>query len=174
MTVSFPHGWRRSAAPHHLCTCTALLAALLLLPALTVHAMPNPVVSVDSPAAFDVLGIWLDAPLEAEDIRYSIIAGQVAQIQFRMGEDEYTWRAARTDNDISGLHDARPGAVELYTLSCGGREVLAQQRAICGGRHATWRWQGISFSLFTPRMTDGRAFTALLLRLAGDACANAR
>ncbi len=176
--VFLPHSWSACGRAPHRCVrvlppLCALLAVLLLagLPASPVYAVPNPVAAVTSPDAFAPLGVTLDAPLEAEDIQYSIIAGRTAQVKFTLNGRTYLLRGTKGDENISGVYGPFSGEPQLYTLSCGGSTALSEQKSTAsGGRVGLWRWHGLSFSLFSPAQPDAAAFTALLLRLARTAC----
>lgn len=67
--------------------------------------LANPVVLYAS--AKDVkkaTGIMIDAPEGATDISYSVIAEVLANVDFTFDGVEYTFRAEKTGDDISGLY----------------------------------------------------------------------
>ena len=74
-------------------------------PAETAAQLPNPVADVAGASAFSRLGIAIDAPKGAEGVRCSIIADRIAQILFAYGGRGYTYRAAKTEEDISGVYE---------------------------------------------------------------------
>ncbi len=88
--------------------CLALAAGLFAcgkeVPEAPVTQVVNPIQEVSDSDAFLELDIFLCAPEEAENCRYSIISGEIAQIQYTWSEIEFTLRAGNTDEDISGVY----------------------------------------------------------------------
>ena len=82
----------------------------------------NPIEEVDSAAAFGALGLTLDAPSGAKDVRYSIISGKIAQVNFTVDGHEYTLRASNKETDFSGLYGDVTG-----TRYVGAGAVLVEQ-----------------------------------------------
>ncbi|MBQ9827143.1 MAG: hypothetical protein IJM62_00510 [Lachnospiraceae bacterium] len=86
--------------------------------------IPNPLVKVEDAAAFEKLGIEMDAPEGAEEVVYTIISDEIADITFKTGGKEYTLRAAKTKEDISGLYGdvtetKQLDGAELTTIASG-------------------------------------------------------
>ena len=88
----------------------------------------NPVVVVDSSDAFKDIGLNLVARPGAENVVYSIIDGKIANIDFVYKGHEYTSRAAKTDEDISGLYGEVVREVDtgLWGESNGGGPILRE------------------------------------------------
>ena len=80
--------------------------------------IPNPVVEVKGSEDFQTLGIVLTAPEGAQSANYSIIAKTTAQIQFTLDGRAYTYRAAKTTDDISGVYETFDAA-KSYDLTLG-------------------------------------------------------
>lgn len=64
----------------------------------------NPFSDVDSAEAFEKLGIYIDTPENAEDVIYSIIDGDIANISFMVDGHSYTFRASYQSGDFTGLY----------------------------------------------------------------------
>ncbi len=65
----------------------------------------NPFVQVEDAAAIEqALDIRVDAPDGAEDVVYSVVDGEIADISFLYGDHGYTLRASRQGGDFSGLY----------------------------------------------------------------------
>ncbi len=63
-------------------------------------SIANPLVDVDSPDAFAPLGIAIDAPEGASDVRYTVIADEMAQVIFTVDGHQYCLRATKSMSDI--------------------------------------------------------------------------
>lgn len=91
----------------------------------------NPFVQVENADAFSKkLGFSIEAPDGAEDVVYSIVDGNMADIYFIYHEKVYSYRASEQDGDFSGLNgitakeeqiDAKSSAV--YTAIREGDEL---------------------------------------------------
>lgn len=130
--------------------------------------LPNPIVEVAGSADFTPLGVALAAPGDAENVVYSIIAETTAQIQFSLNSRAYTYRAAKTADDISGVYDPLDAAVS-FDLPLGDETVSIHVSTISGGDGgalATWSYGGTSYSLYTPDKTDADSVGTLALSLA--------
>lgn len=154
----------------------ALTLALLLAAALAAGCaagedkpsaqLPNPVEEVDGPEDFLPLGIAIDAPQNAEDVSYAIISDTVAQVEFTLDGNGYTYRAAKGEGDISGVS----GLFNVGTLNANwefeGKGVSAVVKtAETGGRLATWEEAGISYSLWTESAVSDDVISSLVLKL---------
>lgn len=87
----------------------------------------NPFSNVDGSEAFLELGIDADAPENAENVSYSIIDGEIADISFELDGHEYLFRASYQSGDFTGIYgeeisaeiiDAQSSAC-LYVVSDG-------------------------------------------------------
>ncbi len=65
--------------------------------------MINPYVKQDTSAAFADLGIVMDAPEKTENVEYTIIANQMAQIDFTFKGHDYTLRATKKEMDLQAI-----------------------------------------------------------------------
>ncbi len=74
----------------------------------------SPFEAVYSPEEFKTrLGIALDAPAGAENIEYTIIDGNMADIRFTFGGNGYCLRASKQSGDFSGINGAEIAAEQL-------------------------------------------------------------
>ena len=112
--------------------------------------IPNPVVSVDGASDFETLGIAIDAPKGAADAEYSIIGGELAQITFTLDGVEYTYRAQKTDGDISGLYvEFEDEAVQVDAdFDNGSVSIGIKSVKDSDAKLAEWSVNGTRFSLY--------------------------
>lgn len=128
--------------------------------------LPNPVVEVDGAADFADLGFIITPHQQADSVSYSIIDNTIAQIIFTLDGDTFTYRAARTTDDISGVYetfDALPQSLELDGADV---HISVRVRTIDGGEHgalADWSYDGVRYSFYTPDKSDYDALTDVLL-----------
>ncbi|MBR7033937.1 MAG: hypothetical protein IKI03_09950 [Clostridia bacterium] len=112
--------------------------------------MPNPIVEVDSAEAFEELGVSLSIPGGAENVRYSIIDGKIAEVDFKYGEHEYCLRGSKTESDFAGIEGEAvsekdlPGHATLTGVADGETTLYKVE----------WSRNGVNYSLTN---TDGAA-----------------
>lgn len=129
-------------------------------------ALPNPIVEVEGPEDFSPLGFVITPYQEADSVRYSIIGGKIAQIEFTTDGDAYTYRAAETTEDISGVYESFDPLPQTLDLEGPGFKVSVLIRTVGGGDGgglAEWEFQGVRYSLYTPGRTGYEALTDVLL-----------
>ena len=68
--------------------------------------MPNPMVETDKEGILEAIGIDFNLPEDAEDVRYFLIDGKLAEAQFTLGRTAFCFRVtpAAEFTDISGLY----------------------------------------------------------------------
>lgn len=135
--------------------------------------IPNPVVEVDGPEAFESLGFSVDAPEGAENVRYSIIADQLAQVNFTLAGREYTYRAADTEDDITGVYETFD--TEELNIEADGEDWYASVnvRTISGGQRggvALFDYDPIRYSLYTGDAITAEELSKLAVALAEKVC----
>ena len=127
--------------------------------------LPNPVVEVDGSADFAGLGFIITPYQSADSASYSIIDQSVAQIVFTLQGETYTYRAAKTAGDISGVYEtfdeSQPFDLEGpdFTLHIGIRTINGG----ANGALAEWTYEDIQYSFYTPDPTDYEEMTDVLL-----------
>ena len=142
-----------------------------LAPQEQTNQLPNPIVDVNSSEDFASLGVSITAPEGAENVTYSIIAKVTAQINFTLDGRAYTYRAAKTTDDISGVYETFDEEQETFDLDATDFSVSVLVRTINGGANgalATWSLDGVTYSLYSAddSTIDTMSYTATL-------CANA-
>lgn len=139
----------------------------------TMAGIPNPVKEVDGPEALEPLGGSMVLPEDASDVRYSIIADTIAQVQFRWEGAAFTYRGARTEEDIIGVYEEREDEVIRDVVEAEGATAeVTIQTTVTGGRIALWRWGDVQYSLYTGDEIDGPHFLALAEALAAGSLNN--
>ncbi len=128
----------------------------------------NPIVEVTGSEDFLPLGITLSVTDDAERTDYGIISDTVAQILFMYGEREYTYRAAKTIEDISGVYatfDDETDSIELDAGDFIAEITISYIDGGYGGALARWYYVDTQYTLFTPYPTDYDAMSDVVLPL---------
>lgn len=97
-----------------LAACLALVVMIGAIALPSIISTPNsddlgpvlgnsPIQEVDSAEDFASIDINIDAPSDANDVRYYILDGKIAQIDFILDGHKYTFSASRLDGDLSGV-----------------------------------------------------------------------
>ncbi|MBQ1826656.1 MAG: hypothetical protein II126_01665, partial [Erysipelotrichaceae bacterium] len=68
--------------------------------------MPNPIVVCNSEADFAQYGLKLKTPEEADEVRYSVIGGKIAEINCQINGEEYCFRCGKSEDvqSLSGIY----------------------------------------------------------------------
>ncbi len=122
--------------------------------------LPNPMVGQQDAAAFEALGIKLDAPESAENIAYFIIDKTLAEVDFTLDGIDYTYRASKTDKDISGVYDAFTPGNTIYMVRDYENLSADVQIASEGGTLVTWSADSVNYSLFAKQKVDEASLKA--------------
>ena len=128
--------------------------------------LPNPIVEVEGPADFNDLGFIITPHQQADSATYSIINGSIAQIVFTFNRETYTYRAAQTTADISGVFESFDPLPQSLFLEGPGFKVTVLVRTIGGGERgalAEWELEGVRYSFYTPDRTNFELLTDVLL-----------
>lgn len=134
-------------------------------PEATKEEVPDPMTEVEGAQAFAKVGADIEAPAGAEDARYYIIAERIAEIQFMQNGVQYSYRAARTEENVTGMR-TETQELEDARAVVGSREIPIQ---IAGNSYvAIWRWGDISYGLIARDSADGNVMKSLVEELARD------
>lgn len=125
--------------------------------------VPNPMVEVDGSEAFKKVGAQIEVPAGAVDAKFFIIDDEVAEIQFRFHDAEYSYRASSLAEDISGVHAEMDGDKRL-SVATTGRNLVVETTAE-GGRLAEWEWEPVSYSLYTADEVEDDEISSLVKEL---------
>jgi len=129
-------------------------------------AAANPLKEVNGPAGFLPLGVVIDAPAGAENVRYTVIADAIAEVQFSHSGCGFTLRAAKADGDISGVY---LDFVKTEEWLFKGNGLAAEvSTAADGAVLVLWKLNGVSYSLFTPNAPTPAALSAIVSSIAGS------
>lgn len=152
-----------------LAACLAVVAAIgLTLPKLfgpTDQTPPpvmvgSPIEDVSGVQDFEKLGFTIDAPEGAENISYCILDGEIAQVNFSLDGQAYTYRAAKLDGDFSGVNGETVGSVSLNAEYNAVLDCLSPDTW-----RAHWNRSGIRFYLTNFDGADEEAVTAVVKSL---------
>lgn len=128
--------------------------------------IPNPIVEVEDSTDFDPLGFVITPHQQADSVSYSIISDTIAQINFTLDGETFTYRAAKTTDDISGVYETFDTPAQTQELVGPGFTVTVTVQTINGGEDgalATWNFEDVQYSFYTPDKTDFEALTDVLL-----------
>lgn len=136
-------------------------------PETTTAALPNPMQEVTDVLAFETLGVHMVAPAKGENVKYFIINGEVADIQFDLDGVSYTWRASNTADDFAGIFERfKEGAEITITYDAPDASSDAVIRTTeSGGRLAQWKWGDTNYTLHTAAETDDDTITEVTRQL---------
>lgn len=158
-----------------LAACLALIvAASLSLPPLVSQpgqsAPPvlggSPMEDVTGPQDFTKpLGFSIDAPEGAEDVRYSIFDGEIAQVCFSLNGHSYTYQASQLEGNFSGITGE---AVDSVSLDAEFGAVLDRLSMDCWRAH--WSCGGVNYYLSNTDGASEEAVTAAAQALIADSC----
>ena len=128
--------------------------------------LPNPVVEVEGSADFSDLGFIITPHQQAQDARYSIIGGKIAQIVFTLDGETLTYRGAVTTDEISGVYESFDPLPQSLELEGSGFKVNVVVKTIGGGAKgalAEWSYEDVRYSFYTPDETNFDQLTDVLL-----------
>ncbi|MEA4869492.1 MAG: hypothetical protein VB062_02505 [Christensenella sp.] len=128
--------------------------------------LPNPIVEVEDSTDFDPLGFIITPHQQAESVSYSIISNTIAQIIFTLDGETFTYRAAKTTEDISGVYETFDPLPQSLDLAGPGFTVTVQVQTINGGADgalAKWSFEDVQYTFYTPDKTDFDSLTDVLL-----------
>jgi hypothetical protein len=126
----------------------------------------NPIVEVDGAADFSDLGFIITPHQQADTASYSIIGGKIAQINFTLNHKSYTYRAAVTTEDISGVYETFDPLPQSLDLEGPGFMVTLVIQTIDDGKQGAlveWELEDVRYSFYTPDPTDFEDITDVLL-----------
>ncbi len=128
--------------------------------------LPNPIVEVEGSADFSDLGFIITPHQQAQDARYSIIGGKIAQIVFTLDGETFTYRGAVTTDEISGVYELFDPLPQSLDLEGPGFKVSIVVKTIGGGAKGTlaeWSYEDVRYSFYTPDETNFDQLTDVLL-----------
>ena len=124
----------------------------------------EPLVIVDSPEAFLDMGIFIDAPIEAEDKTYSILNGNMAEINFVYESSQYVLRGTKTKDQLD--FDMNDDYDELEDVIDNGTRQASVKTTV-GGCHACfWTYEDVNYVLMSRQPVTKEDFTKLAMWLA--------
>ncbi len=131
--------------------------------------LPNPIVDADA-AGLAALGLPIDAPQNAQNISYSIISNQIAQVFFTADGVSYNYRAAKSEEDISGVYETFEDVHDVLIDGDGWTAAITVKMVKeADGGLAAWRFGDTSFSLFTSDPVSAEALSHTAMALAEKA-----
>lgn len=120
---------------------------------------------------FELLGVKLTAPENAEDVKLSTIGDEVGQVVFTLDGHEYTYRGGKTEEDISGIYDEFEGDPISYNVPVGDLNVEVTTKVTAQGAYLSeWMWDNVKYSLYTADNVGDGVMTDLYTALATSSC----
>lgn len=125
-------------------------------------AVENPIRQVQGIEDFASLQAALGVPEGAQNVEYYIIADEVAEVNFVLDGNHFSFRGAAGDQDISGVYDNFQG----QALTVSGADTTAEiQKTSGGGRLALWTDTTSTYSLYTAAEVEDEAIQKLIEEL---------
>lgn len=119
----------------------------------------EPLKILDSPEPFLDIGVFIDAPQDATDVNYSILEGDVAEIDFTYQEAQYVLRGTTTnkqlDFDVTDEYD-----IMEDTIDNGKRQAIIKT-TVGGLNTCFWTYNNTNFALMSRQNVDKDEFTKL-------------
>ena len=120
----------------------------------------NPFVEVEDAGAIEqALNIRIDAPEGAQDVVYSIVDGEMADVRFTYGDHDYTLRASRQGGDFSGLYGEPAGEEQIDSASDAVYAVLREGEEVYS--RITWTDGEVTYVLTNTDGADALAMREL-------------
>ena len=119
----------------------------------------EPLKVLESPEPFLDIGVFVDAPQDAKDVSYSILEGDIAEIDFTYHEVQYVLRGSVTDKqldfDINDDYD-----ITEDTIDNSERQAVIKN-TVGGLRACFWRFNDANYVLMSRQNVDKDEFTKL-------------
>lgn len=128
--------------------------------------IPNPYVEQEKAEDLGAVEVTMDAPEEASDVSYYIIDDEIAEIDFTLDENKYTYRGAAHAEDFAGIFEEFEEDVAALS-DCGADEDLIVKTTVSGGRLASWSKNGAKYTLYTPASVADEDMFTLCIELIG-------
>lgn len=127
----------------------------------------NPMVEVRDDDAFDKLGVEMDVPDMAKDIKYYIIDDTLAHIDFTYQNVKYIYRGGEPMENMAGLHGMEAASEETAAYGDADDRVEVAIRTMEGGGYAaSWTEEGKEYSLVSLDETNEETFKMVAAELA--------
>ena len=130
----------------------------------------NPVRTVDGPEAFPGdLRFYMCTPENAEDLQFSIIFAEIAQIKFVSNGEAYTLRGSWERDHMSGIYGPfeETGSSIALDHKYGSCQISIRYTTE-GVAVADWTLPPMTFSLSSGQNTDRDAFSQLATQIASS------
>lgn len=124
--------------------------------------VPNPM-EPSTAADLAALGLALNVPDKAADVKYFLIDGKLAQASFKLDGKTYTYRASESEEDNSGVWSP---IEKTDKIAVGDVNVFIKTIVDNGGFVAVWNRAGVQYSLSLLEKGEVSAFTVLATDLA--------
>lgn len=129
--------------------------------------LPNPISQVESPEDFAAMNFAVVAPEAAQDISYSTISGNTAQVNFKLDNISYCYRAA---NDmqwqmLSGVYEEfepKTRTVEIHKGESEKITVTVMRVKDSGEKLCYWSIGETDYTLYAADNADDDNITAVL------------
>lgn len=154
-----PVSFVRYALPIAACFCLIVLGLSRIVPG-NMHTAPgesnvqvgNPFVEVKTADDFKAIGITLDAPVGAQNVVYTIIDNEIANVGFEMDGKNFTVRASAQSGDFSGLFGSEE---TIETIDAAHNAVLSAVRIDASQYYKiTWTNGKVNYCLYGTNGAD--------------------
>ena len=128
--------------------------------------IPNPFAEQEKAEDLKAVEVSMDAPKGASEVKYYIIDDEIAEVDFTLDENRYSYRGAAHAEDFAGIFEEFEEDVAALS-DCGADEDLIVKTTVSGGRLASWSKNGAKYTLYTPSTVADEDMFTLCIELIG-------
>ena len=132
---------------------------------------PNPSGEYETASQLAELGFDIVLPAAAENIRYSVIDGTVAEADFTVDGEDYTLRTGSGSENLSGLYGERTSVESFTATDHSGADTPVTVEQVATGENgmlnASWTIGDAEYSFTGEMQEDSTAFSELCRTLIG-------
>lgn len=111
--------------------------------------LPNPLVPAANAKEINAAArVNLACPVDAADVQYFILDGDVAQINFTLADADYVLRGSLRGDDIAGVYDTAGETVTVKETAVDG-SVEVELKGFQNGSLAHWIWGDAQYTLYS-------------------------
>ena len=124
----------------------------------------EPYREVESPEEFLDFGVFINVPKDSENTSYSIIEGDIAEINFKYDGIEYILRGTNTNKSLTD--DINEEYKEIRDSIANEVRDVTVLATVSGRRTAQWNYEGTNFALISKDPVEFTEFSKLCTWLA--------
>ena len=155
----------KMALPIAACFVVAVIGVIKIMPLFNSTPIDpdvqisDPYAEINSAKEFEKLGIYINIPEDAEDIVYSIIDGNIADMSFSLEGHSFNLRASKQSEDFSGLFGERVASDKVDSATDATLETLKDGDSIY--YKLLWMNGDIQYILTNSDGADSKLITSI-------------